>query len=620
MSLKGKIILNTRPASASGEFSRLLQSFGAAVLNFPTVEIHPEAVSPELDAKLKKLDDYDGLIFTSANAVRSFFQIIEAKGMKYRGKILCVGEKTSEAAKKYGYHAVMFSSSSGAEGLIENLTCGKYRNKRFLYLRGNLILNDIKGAVRNVDEATVYWNTKPAEPENLSAIKQLIHSKKIDCIAFFSPSAVRNFLEFFPEFSQDGIHIASIGKTTKSFAESSGLRVDIVPKVHTSESLCDAISEFYNSPPVAFDLRTNKELAKSSPIPASKGETATSLFLRACFNQPTPRTPIWFMRQAGRYLPEYRAIRDKYHFLTMCQTPELASEITLQPIRRFGFDAAIIFSDILVVPQAMGLNLNIVESRGPMFDKPMESINDINRLQTEGLIERLDYVFKAVSITREHLNGVPLIGFSGSPWTLAVYMLEGGSSKDFSRAKSFIHNHPSETHILLQKLSDTVIEYLENKIRAGCDAVQIFDTWGGILDTGQYEEFSMRYVNYVAAGLQPAFRVPVIVFTKGIKAAEKLNEINCDVISVDWTLNLACARIQACGKALQGNLNPEVLLSDPETVKHEAKKVLDSYGWGHGHIFNLGHGILPSTPVENVKVLVDFVKEESRKYHDEVNS
>src|SRR4051794_40986305 len=241
-----------------------------------------------------------------------------------------------------------------------------------------------------------------------------------------------------------------------------------------------------------------------------------SLFIRACKRQSTKRTPIWIMRQAGRYLPEYRAIREKTDFLTLCKTPELASEVTVQPVDIIGVDAAILFSDILVIPEAMGMKLEIVESKGPTFDDPIRSANDIGRLNTIAITDRLQYVFDAIKLTKEKLAGrVPLIGFSGAPWTLATYMVEGKGTKNFDQIKRFIYNEPAAAHELLQKLSEAVVEYLNAKIRAGCDAVQIFDTWAGILSPWDFEEFSLRYIVYICERLETN-AAPVIVFAKGI--------------------------------------------------------------------------------------------------------
>ena len=338
------------------------------------------------------------------------------------------------------------------------------------------------------------------------------------------------------------------------------------------------------------------------------------LFLRACRGEQAERTPVWIMRQAGRYLPEYRAIREKSDFLTLCKTPELASEVTVQPVDIIGVDAAILFSDILVIPEAMGMKLEIIESKGPTFDDPLRSAGDVDSLETENLIQRLNYVFQAIKLTKEKLdNRVPLIGFSGAPWTLATYMVEGKGSKNFEIIKSLIYNEPQTAHKLLQKLADSVVEYLNAKIRAGCDAVQIFDTWAGNLSPSDFEEFSFAYLKYICERLETG-GAPVIVFAKGISDFTKMAELNCNVIGVDWTKDIGRVKQQIGDrKVLQGNLDPTVLFAPKEKIRRETERILSNFPERGGHVFNLGHGILPKTPVENAKYLVDSVKELSIK-------
>ncbi len=345
-----------------------------------------------------------------------------------------------------------------------------------------------------------------------------------------------------------------------------------------------------------------------------------SLFIRACKRQETERTPVWIMRQAGRYLPEYRAIREKHDFLTMCKTPELASEVTVQPIDIIKTDAAILFSDILVIPEAMGMHLEMIESKGPVFPDPVRSEKAIENLNIEGVVERLDYVMQAVKMTKEKLAGrVPLIGFSGSPWTLACYMVEGKGSKNFDVIKSFIYTEPAAAHRLLQVLADCVVEYLNAKIRAGCDAVQIFDTWASILSPSDFEEFSLKYIRYICENLETN-GAPVIVFAKGVSSYARLAELKCDSLGVDWTKEIGTVRKEIGGtKALQGNMDPTVLFAPKDKIREETERVLQSYGKGAGHVFNLGHGILPKTPVENTQYFVECVKELSVKYHQESN-
>ncbi len=315
------------------------------------------------------------------------------------------------------------------------------------------------------------------------------------------------------------------------------------------------------------------------------------------------------MRQAGRYLPQYRAIREKTDFLTLCKTPELASEVTVQPIDLIGVDAAILFSDILVIPEAMGMGLDIIESKGPVFDDPIRSASEIDRLQTEGVTDRLEYVMEAIRQTKNRLDGrVPLIGFSGAPWTLATYMVEGQGSKSFDRIKSMIYNEPAAAHRLLEILADAVVDYLNAKIAAGCDAVQIFDTWAGALAPNVVNEFAIRYISYICERLETN-GVPVIVFAKGINDLSILSELKCDVLGVDWTRSMADAVKQANGKAVQGNLDPCVLFASKDVIRQEVSRILDEVGGRPGHVFNLGHGVLPATPPENAKYLVDCVRE-----------
>ena len=321
------------------------------------------------------------------------------------------------------------------------------------------------------------------------------------------------------------------------------------------------------------------------------------------------------MRQAGRYLPEYMAIREKTNFLTLCKTPELASEVTVQPVDIIDVDAAILFSDILVIPEAMGMDLEIVESRGPIFNDPIRSADDLKGLNTTDLVDRLQYVMDAIRLTKTKLNGrVPLIGFSGAPWTLMTYMVEGRGSKNYDVVKRFMYEQPTAAHKLLQLLADAVVEYLNAKIRAGCDAVQIFDTWAGILSPWDTEEFSLRYIKYICERLD-THGAPVIVFAKGVKDTAQLSDLNCDVIGADWTQDLGQFRSALDGKALQGNLDPCVLFASEDMIEQHVNRVLASYGHGPGHIFNLGHGILPNTAPEKARFLVSCVKDLSIKYH-----
>jgi uroporphyrinogen decarboxylase len=338
------------------------------------------------------------------------------------------------------------------------------------------------------------------------------------------------------------------------------------------------------------------------------------LLLRALLREPTPRRPIWLMRQAGRYLPEYRSSRARAgNFLAMCTNPQIACEITLQPVERYPLDAAILFSDILTIPHAMNLGLDFEAGEGPKFERPVRSSADIDRLGIPDPGRELKYVIDAVALVRRDLNGrIPLIGFAGSPWTVATYMVEGGGSKAFGHIKRMMYEAPRELHRLLALLAEATVLYLNAQIAAGAQAVMLFDTWGGILTPAQYEEFSLRYMSQIVAALTreaQGRRVPNIVFTKGGGAwLDKIAAIGCDGAGVDWTVDLKTARRCAGERvALQGNLDPSALYAPPEVLRAEALRVLESYGPGPGHVFNLGHGITPDVDPERVGLLVDTV-------------
>jgi uroporphyrinogen decarboxylase len=344
--------------------------------------------------------------------------------------------------------------------------------------------------------------------------------------------------------------------------------------------------------------------------------------LRALLREPTPYTPIWIMRQAGRYLPEYNQTRARAgSFLDLCKNPDLATEVTLQPLARFRLDAAIVFSDILTIPDAMGLGLYFAEGEGPRLERPLRSEWEIRDLSVPDPEAHLSYVLDAVSQVRRALdNELPLIGFSGSPFTLACYMIEGGGSRDFQQVKKMLYGRPDLLHRILDTTAKAVVLYLNAQIRRGAQAVMVFDTWGGILSNAAFRTFSLRYLKQVVDGLHKEIdgvRVPSIVFTKGGGLwLESLAGCGADALGLDWSVDIGCARARVGGQvALQGNLDPSVLLTDPETVRHEAKQVLEDYGQGTGHVFNLGHGVSQFTPPENVAALVETVHEVSVRYH-----
>jgi len=344
------------------------------------------------------------------------------------------------------------------------------------------------------------------------------------------------------------------------------------------------------------------------------------LYLRALNRENVERTPVWVMRQAGRYLPEYLRVRKQAgDFMTLCSTPELACEVTLQPLERFPLDAAILFSDILTIPDAMGLELYFVAGEGPKFKNTVRTASDVKALPVVDPSDKLRYVTDAVSLIRRELNGrVPLIGFSGSPWTLATYMVEGGGSKDFAKVKGLIYSDPTTLHALLDKNAQSVTLYLNAQVEAGAQALMIFDTWGGALSPENYRQFSLAYMAKIVDGLKreaDGRKVPVVLFTKnGGRWLSEMADTGCDGLGVDWTTDLHDARALTKGRvALQGNLDPCVLYGTDDNIRAEVKKVLDSFGDGPGHVFNLGHGIHQFVNPDKLGVMVDAVREYSSK-------
>lgn len=353
----------------------------------------------------------------------------------------------------------------------------------------------------------------------------------------------------------------------------------------------------------------------------SVAELKNDRYLRALLQEPVDTTPVWIMRQAGRYLPEYRELRKQAgSFMDLCTNPELACEVTLQPLERFDLDAAILFSDILTIPDAMGLGLYFAEGEGPRFERPVRTAADVAAIGVPDPELELSYVTDAVRTIRKALDGrVPLIGFSGSPWTLATYMVEGGTSKDFSKVKGMLYSDPKTLHLLLDKLADSVISYLNAQIAAGAQSVMVFDTWGGALSPHVYREFSLHYMAKIVDGLtreSEGRRVPVTLFTKnGARWAKDIVATGCDGIGVDWTTDLSEV-VASVGDqvALQGNMDPSVLYADAETIQTEVKRVLADFGdKPTGHVFNLGHGIHQHVNPDHLKVLVDSVHEFGRK-------
>jgi uroporphyrinogen decarboxylase len=351
-------------------------------------------------------------------------------------------------------------------------------------------------------------------------------------------------------------------------------------------------------------------------------ELKNDRLLRALARQPVDRTPVWMMRQAGRYLPEYRATRARAgSFMQLCKAPELACEVTLQPLARYPLDAAILFSDILTVPDAMGLGLYFETGEGPCFERTIEGRGDVDALASPDPEQELRYVMDAVRLIRRELDGrVPLIGFSGSPWTVATYMVEGGTSKNFSRIKGMLYDQPALLHRLLERVTHTTIAYLNAQVAAGAQAVMVFDTWGSVLTPRTYIRFSLDYMQQIVDGLtrhNEGRRVPVVLFTKGGGPwLEAMADTGCDALGVDWTTDLAEARARVGQRvALQGNLDPAVLYAPPEIIRSEVGQVLEDFGHGAGHVFNLGHGIHPEVSPEHAGAMIEAVLELSPAYH-----
>ncbi|MEE3607836.1 uroporphyrinogen decarboxylase [Avibacterium paragallinarum] len=351
-------------------------------------------------------------------------------------------------------------------------------------------------------------------------------------------------------------------------------------------------------------------------------ELKNDRYLRALLREPVDMTPVWMMRQAGRYLPEYKATRATAgDFMSLCRNAELACEVTLQPLRRYALDAAILFSDILTIPDAMGLGLSFGAGEGPKFARPIENKSAVQNLPIPDPEQELQYVMNAVRTIRRELKGeVPLIGFSGSPWTLATYMVEGGSSKAFTKIKKMLYAEPETLHLLLDKLADAVALYLNAQIKAGAQSVMIFDTWGGVLGHREYLEFSLQYMQKIVENLirqNEGRKVPVTLFTKGGGLwLEAIADTGCDAVGLDWTVDLADAKKRIGHKvALQGNMDPSVLYASPARIEQEVRSILADFGEGSGHVFNLGHGIHQDVPEISPKVFVDAIHQYSQAYH-----
>lgn len=615
--LQGKTILVTRAAHQAEKFVKLIEEAGGHALVFPTIEIQPPSSWEACDRAIQSLKEYDCLIATSSNGAEYFLRRIvqlELSPVEVLAtqRIFVVGEKTKEIFDQWGLEVEAMPEKATGIELASLLTGKDVSGKRFIFPHGNIAQDTIHrmltAAGALVDGICVYETHAPSQ-HDIAPLLSKILGNEVDVITFTSPSTVRHFAALFSHDQMHQIHgrtrFAVIGPVTAEACSSLGFPSHITATNSTVESLIAAIASSNHS-------------EHTSPSASHPSGLQNDLVIRAAYRKPVPRTPIWIMRQAGRYLPEYRAIRAKADFLTLCKTPELAAEVTIQPVDIIDVDAAIIFSDILVVPEAMGMELIVEEGKGgPQFPNPVRTKAAIEKLIVPDPTDKLRFVLDAVSLTRTQLAGrVPLIGFAGAPWTLAAYMIEGRGSKTFRHAKEMLYREPQLMHQLLERVTLSVIAYLKAKIEAGAQLIQLFDTWGGLLAQSAFEEFSLRYIREVVSGVRQA-GVPVIVFCKD--CAHSLKEIGasgCDVVGLDWTTDIGEARrLLEDRVSLQGNMDPVILYAAPDRIRSEAAAILKRFGRGDGHIFNLGHGINPDVPVEHVKELVKAVREESRSFH-----
>jgi uroporphyrinogen decarboxylase len=638
MSLNGKKILVTRATEKGEEFARLIEAKGGIPVLAPTIEItDPDSWEP-CDRAILGLHIYGGLIFTSANGVEYFMKRLRSRGhpkqedltAELRSKtILAVGEKTREALRRNGVGVTMVPERFTAVNLAREVDPALIHRKLFLFIRGNKgadVFTEAFSQLGGSVDSIIVYNTRIPRGEAIDAVRTLLRSGEIDIATFTSPSTFENFSELFsqPDFLEftKSLTIAAIGPVTGEAIAERGLDVHIEAGESTIESLLAGIEEYFSAAsghrrPPARGRKHNVASTRARQSILKKGERS-SLLVSACFRRPTGRTPVWIMRQAGRYLPEYRAVRAKVDFLTLCKTPELAAEVTIQPVDIIGVDAAIIFSDILVVPEAMGMELVVEEGKGgPRFPSPIKTPGDIGKLREPDPNVHLKFVMDALALTRKNLKErVPLIGFSGSPWTLAAYMVDGHGAKDFPAIRKMMAEDPGMVHTLLGKLASSVAAYLSAQIEAGAQVVQIFDTWGGILPKEEFLEYSLQYIEQIIAEVRTG-GAPVIVFCKDCgHSLEEIADSGCNVVGLDASTDIGNAGRRIGGRvALQGNMKPEMLYESAEAIRAEVRLILEKFGHRPGHVFNLGHGIHPDVPVDHVITFVKAVKEESVNYH-----
>ncbi len=615
MPLKNRKVVLCRRREQAGELVKALQARGIWPLVFPTFMVEPLSLEGAQAEKIRRLEEYDWLVLGSENGVRFFYQFLRAEGTLTSGsrfpEIAVVGRKT--AARWDGLFPVfpVRLRSHYLQDLLNRLAdLREGQPLKVLNITSQQGLENIplKVPVGLELHRVAVYRTVPNQTLDPAEI-EFVRSGNYDVVYFGSPSSFDYFRQIVGDDPLQRVAIAVSGNTTRGHLERLGFRVDIVPDTPAAEDLVAALERHFDP-----SIRVEEGPRLPEKPPQSSGEY---LFLRACFRQPVERTPVWMMRQAGRYLPQYRQVRQRYDFVTMYKTPEAAVEVTLQPVDLLGVDAAILFSDILVVPEAMGMELRFTEGQGPVFEQPLRSEAAVEALRPLHPEEDLDFVLTAIRMLRRELEGkVPLIGFSGAPWTLATYMVEGRGSKNFLEIKKWRFGNPEGLERLLEKITAAVIAYLQAQIAAGAQAVQIFDSWAGILDPQGFRRFALPYVRKIVQAVRKP-GVPIIYFAKGAGVwLETLRETEADVLGVDWTVDLGVARKLVGNRmALQGNLDPVALFAPPEVIRREVRRILTRYGQGSGHIFNLGHGILPHTPVEHARAFIEAVKQESPPFH-----
>ncbi len=532
-----------------------------------------DAIKISLNRLPKSLirNEIQNVIITSQNAVEALLTNFSAPELQFKN-IYCVGRRTKRMIEKRigNVRHMEPNAKKLANYLVEYID-----GVEVTYFCSDLRLDDLPNTLT---ENSITVNEIEAYQTKFDADKV---EANLDGVLFYSPSTVESFLK---QNKAQGIAFC-IGDTTGNVAKLHFKEVRVA-KVPTVESVIELVNDYYVDKMIKNDL-----------------------YLRALKGEIVERPPVWMMRQAGRYLPEFMAIKEKYDFFTRCRTPELASEITVQPIRRYGMDAAILFSDILVIPQAMNIEVEMKPNFGPYLPNPVRTQKDVDNVIVPDVSVELDYVMQAIIATKELLNNdIPLIGFAGSPWTILCYCVQGQGSKNFDKAKQFCFTNPVAAHQLLQKITDTTIAYLKAKVKAGVNAVQIFDSWGGMLSPTDYKEFSWHYINQIIEALKDD--TPVIAFGKGCWfALGDMAKSNASALGIDWTCSAKNARYLTGGNiTLQGNFDPSRLFSPPSEIKKMVHQMITDFGKDK-YIVNLGHGILPNIPLDNAKAFIDAVKE-----------